>query len=76
MQIIGGHGPPVPPPPYSYGPGLARRETGLSLLQNIFTDRSNAVLLLWIISVISVLFLFCFRAFCLLMPCGHLLGKG
>ena len=20
VQIIGGHGPPVPPPPYSYGP--------------------------------------------------------
>ena len=29
---------------------------------NIFTDRSKAVLLLWIIYVISVLFLLCFHA--------------
>ena len=29
---------------------------------SIFTDRSKAVLLLWIIYVISVLFLLCFRA--------------
>ena len=28
----------------------------------VFTDRSKAVLLLWIIYVISVLFLLCFRA--------------
>ena len=34
------------------------------------------VYLLWIIYVISVLFLLCFRARCLSMPCGHLLGKG
>ena len=33
-------------------------------------DRFKALLLLWIIYVISVLFLLCFR-----MPCGHLLGK-
>ena len=25
---------------------------------------------------ISVLFLLCFRCVCLLMPCGHLMGKG
>ena len=31
-----------------------------------------AVLLSWIVCVISV----CFRRICLLMPCGHLLGKG
>ena len=39
---------------------LARRETGLSLPVNSFTDRSKAVLLLWIIYVISVLFLYAF----------------
>ena len=32
-----------------------------ALQQYIFTDRSKAVLLLWIICVISVLFLLCFR---------------
>ena len=36
-----------------------------------FTDRSEVVLLLWIIFV----FLLCFRV-CSLLPCGHLLGKG
>ena len=41
-----------------------------------FTDRSKAVLLLWIIYVISVLFWYAFMHVCLLMPCGHLLGKG
>ena len=30
---------------------------------NIFTDRSKAVLLLWIIYVISVLFLLCFHVY-------------
>ena len=40
---------------------LARRETGLSPPINIITDRSKAVLLFWIIYVVSVLFL-CFRA--------------
>ena len=39
------------------------------------TDRSNAVLLLWIIYVISVLFCYAFMRVCLLMRCGHLLGK-
>ena len=39
-----------------------------------FTDRSKAVLLLWIISVISVLFCYAFMHVCLLMPCGHLLS--
>ena len=34
------------------------------------------MLLLWIIYVISALFLLCFLCVCLLMPCGHLLGKG
>ena len=41
-----------------------------------FTDRSKAVLLLWIIYVISVLFCYAFLRVCLLMPSGHLLGKG
>ena len=41
-----------------------------------FTDRSNAVLHLWIIYVISVSFCLAFMHVCLLMPCGHLLGKG
>ena len=39
-----------------------RYETGLSIPVKYFTDRSKAVLLLWIIYVISVLFLLCFRA--------------
>ena len=39
------------------------------------TDRSKAVLLLWIICVIYVLCLSCFRV-CSLLPCGHLLEKG
>ena len=42
--------------------GLEHRETGLSPPVKYFTDRSKAVLLLWIIFVISVLFLLCFRA--------------
>ena len=41
-----------------------------------FTDRFKVVLLLWIIYVISVLFCYAFMHVCLLMPCGHLLGKG
>ena len=35
---------------------------GLSPPVNFFTDRSKAVLLLWIIYAISLLFLLCFRA--------------
>ena len=42
-----------------------------------FTDRSKAVLLLWIL---NVFFLSCvcyvFVRVCLYVPCGHLLGKG
>ena len=34
----------------------------------------KAVLLLWIICVIYVLFFSCFRV-CSLLPCGHLLGR-
>ena len=39
------------------------------------TERSKAVLLLWIICVIYVLCLSCFCV-CSLLPCGYLLGKG
>ena len=39
------------------------------------TDRSKAVLLLWTIYVISVLFCYVFMHVCMSMPCGHLLGK-
>ena len=41
---------------------------------NIFTDRSKAVLLLWIICVTCILCLSC-SLVCSLQPCGHLLGK-
>ena len=41
---------------------LARHETGLSPPVKYFTDRSKAAHILWIIYVISVLFLLCFRA--------------
>ena len=41
---------------------LVRRETGLSHPVKCLTDRSKAALLLWIIYVISVLFLLCFCA--------------
>ena len=44
-------------------------------VKNIFTDCSKAVLLLWIIFVVYVSCLSCFRV-CSLQPCGHLLGKG
>ena len=40
--------------------GLARHETGLSPPVKYFSDCPKAVLLLWIIYVISVLFLLCF----------------
>ena len=40
-----------------------------------FTDRSKAVLLLWILCVIYTSCL-SFCLICSLQPCGHLLGKG
>ena len=43
---------------------------------NIFTDRSKAVLLLWIIYVISVLFLLCFRARLFIDASWSPAGKG
>ena len=36
----------------------------------------GAVLLLWIICIISVLFCCAFMHICLLVPCGRLLGGG
>ena len=48
----------------------------LFFMQSSLTDRSQAELLLWTIYVISVLFCYAFMHVCLLMPCGHLLGKG
>ena len=52
---------------------LTRKRKLFALL---FTDRSKTVLLLSIINVISVLFSYDFMHACLLMACGHLLGKG
>ena len=56
---------------------LARRETGFSPPVKYFTDRSKAVLLLWIFYVL-VLSCVCyvFVRVCLYVLCGHLLGKG
>ena len=44
---------------------MARRQICLSPPVSIFTDRSKAVLLLWIIYVISVLFCYAFVRVCL-----------
>ena len=52
---------------------LTRKRKLFALL---FTDRSKTVLLLSIINVISVLFSYDLMHACLLMACGHLLGKG
>ena len=51
--------------------------TGLSPPVKYFTDRSKAVLLLWIFYVF-VLSCVCyvFVRICLYVLCGHLLGKG
>ena len=46
------------------------------LSKNIFTDRSKAVFLSWIIYFIFVLFCYVFMHVCLIMPFGHLLVKG
>ena len=55
---------------------LARCETGLSPPLKYFTDRSKAVLLLWIIYAISVLFLFHFRARLFIDALWSPAGKG
>ena len=46
-----------------------------ALQWNIFTDCSEAVLLLWVVCVVCGLCLSCFRV-CSLLPCGRLLGMG
>ena len=55
-----------------------RREAGLSPPVKYFTDRSKAVLLLWIFYVVFFLSCVCFAfvRVCLYVLCGHLLGKG
>ena len=55
---------------------LAQSETGLRPLVKYFTNRSKAVLLLWIIYVISVLFLLCFRARLFIYALWSPAGKG
>ena len=55
---------------------LARRKTGLSPPVKYFTDRSKAVLLLWIFyGVFLSCVCYAFVCVCLYVPCGHLLGK-
>ena len=56
---------------------LARRLTGLSPPVKHFTDRSEAVLLLWIFYVFVLSYVcYVFVRVCLYVLCGHLLGKG
>ena len=51
-----------------------RRKTGLNHPVKYFTDRSKAVLFLWIFFLSCVCYVFV--RVCLFVPCGHLLGKG
>ena len=53
-----------------------RPETGFSPPVKYFTDRSKAVLLLWIFHVFLSFVCYAFVRVCLFVPCGHLLGKG
>ena len=53
-----------------------RRETGLSRPVKYFTDRSKAVLPLWIIHVISGVCLLCFRVRLLIVALWSPAGKG
>ena len=55
---------------------LAHRESGLSPPVKYFTGHSKAVLLLWIIFDISVLFLLCFRAHMFIDALWSPAGKG
>ena len=55
---------------------LARRKTGLSPPVKYFTDRSKAVLLLWIFYVFSVLRLLCLCARLFIFAFGPPAGKG
>ena len=54
---------------------LVHRLTGLSTPVKYFYWPFQRGASLWIIYVISVLFCYTFMHFCLLMPCGHLLGR-
>ena len=56
--------------------GFIGHETGLSPPVKYFTDRSKAVLLLWIIYVFLSCVCYAFMCVYAFMPCGHLLGKG
>ena len=52
-------------------------KTGLSPPVKYFTDRSKALLLLWIFyGVFLSSVCYAFMRVCLFVPCGHLLGKG
>ena len=46
------------------------------LSSKYFTDRSKAVLLLWMFYVFLSCVCYAFVRVCLYVPCGHLLGKG
>ena len=54
-----------------------RRETGLNTSVKYFTDRSKAVLILWILYVFFLpCICYAFVCVCFYVPYGHLLGKG
>ena len=50
-------------------------KNGLSPPVKYFTDRSKAVLLLWIFYVFLSCVCYAFVRICLFVPCGHLMGK-
>ena len=55
----------------------AKEISGLSPPVKCFTDRSKAVLLLWIFYVFALSCVcYVFVCVCLYVLCGHLLGKG
>ena len=59
-----------------HGDGLAHLEAGLDPPVDFFSDCSRAVLLLWIVCVVSVLFLLCFRAHLFIDALWSPAGKG
>ena len=54
---------------------LARRKTNLNPPMKYFTDRSKAVLLLWIFYVLLSYVCYAYVCVCLYVPCGNLVGK-
>ena len=54
---------------------FTHRETGLSPPVKYINYLLQGGAFLWIICIISVLCLLCFRTCLFLIPCGHLLGK-